>query len=170
VKKITRNKAGYLSKKRETMNNLSNTTKKILIVDDEMGKLITLTDECNGTYIYMVNDGYHAMELVQNMDFELILVDINLNNPMMDGLKVMRCMRNLKHGHKLTIYGMVNNKAAEDWYIKEGFNGLILKSEQPQFKPGLLQQLLSNEKVGMISNMFLGQRLNPLQKTQFSYT
>jgi len=106
-------------------------SKKILIADDSsviqtLTKkiLITLNYETVGT-----KNGGKVMELVNNNDFDLILMDINL--PGVNGMDLTREIRALKDSKKsivpiIAISGNYNNYTKED-FENVGINDHLIK-------------------------------------------
>jgi len=69
--------------------------KKILVVDDAAStrELIGYTLKDAGYDITQANDGVEALEVAQNVIFDLVLTDINMPN--MDGISLVRYLRRL---------------------------------------------------------------------------
>ena len=67
--------------------------KKILIVDDEKNIRLTLSQalETLGMPVQTAADGEEALQKLQDSDFSLVLLDLKL--PGMDGLEVLRRIR-----------------------------------------------------------------------------
>jgi DNA-binding response OmpR family regulator len=69
------------------------TTKKILVVDDEpdVASLLTLMLKSQGYDVITARDGQEALEKARNQNPDLILLDVML--PKMDGYKVARMLK-----------------------------------------------------------------------------
>lgn len=78
-------------------------SKKILIVDDEpeICELISegLRDE--GYYVSSANTGRAGTELLENKDFDLVILDIYL--PDLDGTEIYETMRKMVRHHKTPV-------------------------------------------------------------------
>mgnify|MGYP001293409431 CR=1 FL=1 len=63
---------------------------RVLVIDDERSIRNTLKDilELEKYTVELAEDGFKALELIQNKDFEVILCDIKM--PGMDGIEVLR--------------------------------------------------------------------------------
>jgi len=69
---------------------------RLLFVDDEElnRKLIAALLRNSGVELTLAGNGKEAVELVQNEDFDLVLMDMKL--PVMDGLEATRAIRELE--------------------------------------------------------------------------
>jgi DNA-binding response OmpR family regulator len=69
----------------------------ILIVDDEpsVASSLGLLLERTGYRTTWAADGRTALELLQSRNFDLVLLDVNLGDPLLDGLAVCRAIRAL---------------------------------------------------------------------------
>ena len=71
----------------------SSRRRRLLLVEDDRfsQKLVTAAMETQGYEIAIANDGAHGLALLQEQDFDLILMDIQL--PVLDGLSATRLIR-----------------------------------------------------------------------------
>lgn len=77
--------------------------------------------------ITIVTNGFAALEVIKDQRFDVILMDINLNNAEMDGIKTMRTIRyNRKHNY-IKIIAVTASANDKDWFLKLGFDGQFLK-------------------------------------------
>jgi DNA-binding NtrC family response regulator len=69
---------------------------RVLVIDDERSIRNTLKDilELEKYSVELAEDGYKALELIQNKDFEVILCDIKM--PGMDGIEVLQKIEEIK--------------------------------------------------------------------------
>lgn len=100
----------------------------ILIVEDD--RLSAFLAEKNLEKHFkttVVTNGYDAIAAVDQNKFDAILMDINLGDELMDGLRTMRTIKqNVRH-EKLKIFAITSVSDAREWYIKQGFEDLIMK-------------------------------------------
>lgn len=102
--------------------------KKILIVeDDSLSAFLTENILKHDFIVYHVNTGYHAIEIIEKINFDVILMDINLGDINMDGIKTMRLIRNKTSLNKLKIVALTSFSKERNWYINQGFNELLIK-------------------------------------------
>ncbi|MEI6019766.1 MAG: response regulator [Bacteroidota bacterium] len=101
---------------------------RILVVEDDLLQSYIAKKVLSGRYdVECVNNGYDAMEILENKDFQIILMDINLGDAEMDGIRVMRNLRQHKRFKHTKIVAVTAHAHLRDWYISEGFNDLIIK-------------------------------------------
>ena len=77
-------------------------------------------------------NGKNALEMIQKKKYSLVFLDINLGRDVMDGLELLRLMRQIPGYEKvpviaLTAYAMIGDKeefleAGCDFYISKPFN------------------------------------------------
>ncbi len=108
---------------------------KILIVDDDP---IHISKEITSLAPYFeiqtAFSGYEALELIDKMHFDVVLLDINLGDQRMDGCKVMRLIRQGSKHKSSILVALSICEGMRDWYIKEGFDDVIEKPyEEPEF-------------------------------------
>ena len=106
----------------------SNKKPNVLVVEDDVicGFLAenALKDHFNLT---LVTSGYEALAAIEKQTYDVILMDINLNNPSMDGLKTMRTIKfNRKHKN-IRILAITASSDDKAWFLKQGFDGHHMK-------------------------------------------
>lgn len=75
----------------------------------------------------LVTNGHEALKAVEKEVFDMILMDINLNDATMDGIKTMRTIRfNRKHNH-IKIIAVTASSDDKAWFLKQGFDGHYMK-------------------------------------------
>lgn len=70
--------------------------KKLLIVDDQFGIRVLLSEvfEEDGYIIFQASNGVQALKILQEENPDLVLLDMKI--PGMDGLEILRKMREMK--------------------------------------------------------------------------
>jgi CheY-like chemotaxis protein len=102
--------------------------KKILIVDDdENDGLIAESILQDYFSVTTVPNGHVALKAVEMMRYDAVLMDINLGDPRMDGIKTMHMIKENKQNKRIKVFAITAFSDARDWYIKQGFEDLILK-------------------------------------------
>ncbi|QTA81834.1 Two component system response regulator/histidine kinase [Desulfonema limicola] len=68
---------------------------KILIIDDEKDILVIFKEmlELQGFHVQTANNGKHGIEVFKSHEFDLVITDIRM--PEMDGLEVIKCLKEL---------------------------------------------------------------------------
>ncbi|HWY11434.1 MAG TPA: response regulator [Bacteroidia bacterium] len=111
----------------------------ILIVEDDAIHAFIAEAQLKEYYnTHWVDNGHEALKAIEKQKYEVILMDINLNDPAMDGIKTMRTIRfNRKHRHT-KIIALTAASDAREWFIKQGFDGHYMK---PITVQGLLEEI-----------------------------
>ena len=101
---------------------------RMLIVEDDQCQIFIAKKILGNHYeIETATDGYQALELMENKDFDIVLLDINLGDARMDGIRVIRTIRQNRRYKYTKIIAVTAYSDLSDWYISEGFNDLIIK-------------------------------------------
>jgi len=122
--------------------------RKLLIVEDDVLQMYIAKKVLSERYdVIAVTSGYEAMNALENDDFSIVLMNVNLGDADMDGMKAMRQMRlNRKFEHSkivaVSAFGYLR-----DWYISVGFNELIVKPIMSDTIFGLLEEVHENKSI-----------------------
>lgn len=101
---------------------------RILVVEDDVLQRYIAKSVLSAKFeVETANNGYEALEMVEQNDYAYVLMDINLGDPAMDGIKVMRNMRQNRKFKNTKIVAVTAHSHLREWYIAEGFNELIVK-------------------------------------------
>ena len=121
---------------------------RILVVDDEpINREIThslLQDA--GLAVDVAEDGLAALALVDERDYDLILMDVQM--PQMDGLEATRQIRGRPHGERLPILALTANAFADDRAacLAAGMNDFVSKPVVPEVLFGKCLRWLRHEE------------------------
>lgn len=123
-------------------------TKSVLIVDDNPTnlKLTRFLLDKEGYRVLTATDGQEAIELLQTVQPDLVLMDIQL--PGIDGLEVTRRLKSNPSTRDLKIvalsaYALESNRAQ---VAEVGCDGFISKPIDTKTFPGLVRQYLNNAR------------------------
>jgi len=127
---------------------------KILLVDDEPDFLSPLVKRLTrrNFQIEQANSGYHALEIIKNMDIDVVVLDVKM--PLMSGLDVLRAIKSdygmieviMLSGHaslEIAIEGIEHG--AFDYLIKPlDFDELVFKLQDAYHKKVIQEQKIQN--------------------------
>ncbi len=103
---------------------------KILLVDDHEMIRDAIKSYLKDSEQFEVADeaenGIEALELLKNNKYDLILTDINM--PEMDGIELMKTLKNEFPDQKVLVLSMFNDGGQIKSMIENGANGYILKN------------------------------------------
>ena len=103
--------------------------RNILVVEDSPVnmELIGCLLEYEGYEVAKAMDGEQALKLIKKRDFDLILLDIQL--PGMNGLELLRIIRNMGKKRDIPIIALTANAMAGDKerFLDAGFTAYIAK-------------------------------------------
>lgn len=107
-------------------------TKKIasiLIVDDDRVSVMiaeALLQKC--FRIHSAPGGPEALEIMEQEHIDIVLMDINLGNEVMDGIKTMKAIRQDKRFAHAKIFAVTaSSDNDKEWYLEQGFDDLYIK-------------------------------------------
>lgn len=113
---------------------------RILLVEDHLinQKLVLTLLGQLGYAVEVVGDGQAAVALLQERDFDLILMDIQM--PKMDGLEATKLIRKMKKAKGVVIIAMTANALQEDRQkcLSAGMDDYIMKP----LKSGILEKMI----------------------------
>lgn len=103
--------------------------KKVLLIEDNTLTMIILESQFsqNGFLVYKASDGQAGLEVLQNEDFDLILIDLNI--PLISGKQLIKMIRKDLNKNNALIYAMsagIDEQLGES-LLKLGFNGFLNK-------------------------------------------
>ncbi|MCD6066685.1 MAG: putative sensor protein [Bacteroidetes bacterium] len=112
---------------------------KILIVDDDP-ICCFLAENLLKEYalVETVTNGHDALEAIEKSNFDFILMDINLNNSEMDGIRTMRMIRYHRKHKNIKILAVTAKSGAREWFLNEGFDGHYMK---PLVHTGIIEEI-----------------------------
>ncbi|CAN1556021.1 Signal transduction histidine kinase, dimerisation/phosphoacceptor domain [Flavobacteriaceae bacterium] len=100
---------------------------KVLVVEDNhINQLITKkTIEKNNYTCIVVDDGYKALEILENEEFDIILMDINM--PLMNGFETSRRIREKGIETPIIALTAFDKNEITDEALQSGMNDIIVK-------------------------------------------
>ena len=100
----------------------------ILIVEDNHLDILVLKVLLEKYFnLYIVTNGTDALHAAEEFVFDVILTDINLGDPNMDGVAVMKKIRENQKTRDIKIYAVTGYADNIDYLIEQGFNDVLTK-------------------------------------------
>ena len=100
---------------------------KILIVDDEFEICKVLKDMLDdmGYETFICSSGKDVLPIIENIYFDLLLLDINM--PDLSGIDVIRELRKRNNRIKIIAVTAIDNELAKKYIEELGIDGYIIK-------------------------------------------
>lgn len=132
---------------------------RILVVDDEEIMRSSLSDWLreDGYHVFAVDDGYKAIDLVKNEEWDLAVVDLKM--PKIDGLEVLRRISKIKPGLPVIIITAFATIDTAVMAIKEGAADYIVKPFNPEEISVVIAKLVEHQRL-IKENIRLRKELN----------
>lgn len=110
------------------MYNFKNKSISILIVEDNpLDTLIVKTLLQPHFNIETVANGEDALNIIEEIKFDIILMDINLGDENLNGIQVMKSIKkNHRHTH-IKIFAVTAYPEENESYIEQGFDAFFIK-------------------------------------------
>ena len=120
---------------------------KILLVDDEEIMRSSLSDwlKEDGYYVLAVEDGYKAIEKVQEEEWDLAVVDLKM--PKIDGLEVLKRINKIRPQLPVVIITAYATVDTAVMAIKEGAADYIVKPFNPEEISVVIARLVEHQRV-----------------------
>lgn len=100
----------------------------ILIVDDDPLSIFISERILKKDFNYTsVLSGQEAIRIVETQKFDLILMDINLRDINMDGIRTMKIIRQQAEYRNTQIFALTAFSHNKLWYLDQGFDELFIK-------------------------------------------
>lgn len=122
--------------------------KTILLIDDSLTQLLNakFTLQQAGYRVEIVNDPMNAVQKIQEVKPNLVLTDLNMPN--LDGIGVIRAIRQLDCCPKLPVLVMSTDSQKHKFQEarEAGANGWLMKPLKQDALLGVIAKLLPEEK------------------------
>lgn len=110
------------------MYSLKNKSVSILVVEDNpLDSLIVKTLLQPHFNLEIVSDGYDALTIIEEIRFDIILMDINLGDDTIDGISLMKKIKKNKKHTNIKIFAVTAYAENRDFFIEQGFDELLVK-------------------------------------------
>lgn len=110
------------------MHQLKNKATSILVVDDNaLDALVVKVLLQNHFNIYTVKNGDDALKALEEQKIDIILMDINLGDKNMDGIAVMKLIKNNNKHQHIKVFAVTAYAENGNFYMEQGFDALYIK-------------------------------------------
>lgn len=114
--------------------------RNVLIVDDDLINIFIAGEFLKNHFdVHGVVNGHEALNAVEKAHYDIILMDINLGDEKMDGLRTMRMIRNNRKNRNVKIFAVTTYSNSPELYIKQGFDEFFMKPVSEK----LVEQLIN---------------------------
>lgn len=111
----------------------------ILVVEDNHIDIMVVKALLDKYFnLHIVTNGHDAMVAMEKMDFDIVLADINLKDETLDGVGVMKKIRENKKHSQTKIFAMTAYYENRNYFLEQGFDELLTK---PVIKEEILEIL-----------------------------
>jgi CheY-like chemotaxis protein len=119
----------------------------LIVEDDPIHSFILETLLAKHWKICSVNNGYAALEVIEKEKFDVILMDINLNDHTLDGIGTMRKIKYQRKHKDIKVIALTASSDAKEWFIKQGFDGHYMKPIEERTIVEEINALVKKESV-----------------------
>jgi CheY-like chemotaxis protein len=132
------------------MYKLKNKAISILVVEDnDLDTLIVKTLLQPYFNIETVSDGYDALNIIEEIRFDIILMDINLGDDTIDGVSLMKKIRKNEKHKNIKIIAVTAYSENKDLYFMEGFDDVYIK---PVIKEDVFEYISKHSLNGLATS------------------
>lgn len=139
--------------------------RNILLVDDHLvvrkGVEIILSNSISGVTIYSVENYDEAIELVNVIKFDLVILDVNING--VENIKIMNKIKSIQKELKILIFSSHDEKQYGVRYIQNGADGYLNKFCSEDKIVSVVNEILES---GIFYSKDLKSKLNAKSKKQ----
>jgi CheY-like chemotaxis protein len=116
----------------------------ILVVEDnQIDVLVVKALLDKHFHIHIATSGQEALEALEKMHFDIVLADINLGDDHMDGVQLMKMIRENPKYSQTKVFAVTAYYENRDLFIQHGFEELLTK---PVIKEEILDILSASIK------------------------
>ena len=79
---------------------------------------------------------------MEEKEFDIVLMDINLGDERMDGIRTMRIIKHNRKHRYVKVFAVTAYSDDEQWFLKQGFDGLFVKPINEKMITALKETML----------------------------
>lgn len=111
----------------------------IMVVEDNQIDIMVVKALLDKYFnLHIVTNGHDAIEAMEKMDFDIVLADINLKDETLDGVGLMKKIRENKKHDQTKVFAMTAYYENRSYFLEQGFDELLTK---PVIKEEILEIL-----------------------------
>ena len=128
---------------------MDKTKQAVVIVDDHKlfrkGIHSLLEDFDFVGEIYEAGNGIELLELLDKLELESVIILLDIQMPVMDGIEAQKKIRKLYPDLKVIVLTMQDDEQLILYMVCEGVNGYLLKNAEPEELEIALQKVIKND-------------------------
>ncbi|MFL5753008.1 MAG: response regulator [Bacteroidia bacterium] len=122
--------------------------KEILIVDDDEFSIFLCETLFREHFnITGVTSGHEALKVIEERKFDAVLMDINLGDGSLDGIRTTRLIRQNKKHRGLKIVAITAFSKDKGFYTSQGFDDLFVKPLLEENLIGVMNEALEKRSL-----------------------
>ncbi len=110
----------------------------LVVEDDHIDTLVVKALLDKHFNLQIVQNGHQAIQIMNEHNFDIVLADINLGDENMDGIKLMKTIRENKLHDSIKVFAVTSYYENRNFFIEQGFDELLTK---PVIKEEILEIL-----------------------------
>lgn len=99
----------------------------LVVEDDHIDTLVVKALLEKHFDLQIVTSGEDAIEALKDKSFDIVLADINLGNQGMDGVKLMKTIREDKNHDLMKVFAVTSYYENRNFFLEQGFDELLTK-------------------------------------------
>ena len=115
----------------------------LVVEDDHIDTLVVKALLEKHFNLQIVQTGPEAIKLMDEIVFDIVLADINLGDENMDGVKLMKTIRENKKHDNIKVFAVTSYYENRNFFLEQGFDELLTK---PVIKEEILDILNASIK------------------------
>jgi CheY-like chemotaxis protein len=121
---------------------------KILIVEDnEIDRTVVRVMLQKHFHVDCASDGHEALHMIGQRKYDIILMDIDLGDDELDGVMVMKQIRNQSVHDDTRIFAVTAYDEDREWFVSVGFDELYSK---PVIKEEMLDAIQQDRRYELV--------------------
>ena len=99
----------------------------LVVEDDHIDTLVVKALLDKHFNLQVVHNGHEAIEVMDRQNFDIVLADINLGDESMDGVKLMKTIRQNRNYDGTKVFAVTSYYENRNFFLEQGFDELLTK-------------------------------------------